>query len=66
MSLPALLPLAVLVAGLVAVGALAARAADEANQLRAELRRLSGLRPLLVEVGDSGRRLQAALARRHR
>lgn len=66
MSLLALLPLAVLVAGLVAVGALAARAADEADQLRAELRRLSQLRPLLAEVGDSGRRLQLALARRRR
>ncbi|MGQ0520287.1 MAG: hypothetical protein ACT4PX_03930 [Actinomycetota bacterium] len=66
MSLLALLPVAVLVAGLVAVGALAARAADEANQLRAELRRLSQLRPLLVDVRDSGRRLQAGLARRRR
>lgn len=66
MNVLALLPAAVLFAGLVAVGALAARAADEANQLRAELRRLAQLRPLMVEVGDSGRRLQATLARRHR
>jgi phosphoglycolate phosphatase-like HAD superfamily hydrolase len=65
-SLLALLPVGVLVVGLVAVGALVARAADEANQLRAALRRLSQLRPLVVEVGDSSRRLQAALAHRRR
>ena len=63
MNLVALLPLAIFVVGLVAVAAMVARTADEAEQLRAELRRFGALRPLLVGVGDETRRLRAGLVR---
>lgn len=63
MSVVALLPLLVLVAG-VAVGLAGARCADEAVQLLAELRRVGQVRPLLAEIGDENRRLRAAMARR--
>lgn len=63
MSPVALLPLAVFLVGLVTLGVMVARVADEAEQLRAELRRMGQLRPLLVEIGDGSQRLRAALAR---
>lgn len=66
MSPVALLPLAVFIVGLVTLGVMVARVADEAEQLRAELRRMGQLRPLLVEIGDGSQRLRAALARTRR
>lgn len=63
MSFVALLPLAVVLVGLAAIGLMVARAAEEAGQLRGELRRAGQLRPLLVEIGDESRRLGATLAR---
>lgn len=62
MSLVALLPLAVFVVGAIAIAVMAARAAYEAEQLWAEIRRVHQLRPVLAEIGDEGRRLRAALA----
>ena len=62
MSLIALAPAAVLLVGLVAVGAMVARLMDEADQFRSTLRRTAELRPLLAEVNDGSRRLRATLA----
>ncbi|MGH9283686.1 MAG: hypothetical protein ACRD0S_12215 [Acidimicrobiales bacterium] len=61
----ALAPAAVFLAGLVAVIAMVARLIEEAGQLRSSLRRTGELRPLVVEVVDEARRLQAGLARHH-
>ena len=62
MSPIAFAPAAVVLVGLVAAIPMVARLLDEANQLRASLRRAAVLRPLVADVSDETRRLQATLA----
>ena len=57
-----LLPVAVFMVAVAAVAVMVARAADEAEQLWAEIRRMGQLRPLVVEIGDQTHRLRATLA----
>ncbi|MGH9179808.1 MAG: hypothetical protein ACRD0N_14800 [Acidimicrobiales bacterium] len=56
-------PGAVLLVGMVAAIPMVARLLDEANQLRASLRRATVLHPLVADLSDETRRLQATLAR---
>ncbi len=55
-----LLPLLVVVLGLVAVGAAAMQAAEEARSLMWELRKLGTVRPDLVEIRTAGQTLGAS------
>lgn len=63
MSLIAFAPAAIVLIGLVAAIPMVARLLDEANQLRASLRRATVLRPLVADLSDETRRLQATMAR---
>lgn len=62
MNLVMVLPVAVFMVATAAVAIMVAKAADEAEQLWAEVRRVGQLRPLLVEIGDENHRLRATLA----
>lgn len=55
------LPLFVAVVGLAAVALAARRSTEEAGRLRDELRRLRGMRPLLLELQATAGSFNAAL-----
>ena len=61
MTLLWVLPLSVTAVGIVAVAVAASRAAEEAERLGAEVRRLGTLRPTVAEVGASARALRESL-----